>query len=101
MPGNGGPGAGGPGAGGPGRGAPDLQAAPPPPYGGPVRVTTDTPEFCETLAERIARAEQGRPNAPHQVEELAEEGHQMCASGLIRGGLVRLRRALLMLRSEK
>ena len=77
------------------------QPAPPPPSGAPVRVTSDTPEFCETLAERVARAEQARPNAPRQVEELAEEGHQMCTTGLIRGGLVRLRRALLMLRTDK
>jgi hypothetical protein len=77
------------------------QTAPPPPSGAPVRVTSDTPEYCETLAQRVARAEQARPNAPRQVEELAEEGHQMCNTGLIRGGLVRLRRALLMLRSEK
>jgi hypothetical protein len=77
------------------------QTAPPPPTGVDVRVTTDTPEYCDTLAERVARAEQARPNAPRQAEELAEEGHHMCASGLIRGGLVRLRRALLMLRTEK
>jgi hypothetical protein len=77
------------------------QEAPPPPASGPLRVTTDTPEYCETLAQRVARAEQARPDAPRRVEELAEEGHQMCTTGLIRGGLVRLRRALLMLRSEK
>jgi hypothetical protein len=77
------------------------QPAPPPPSAGPLRVTTDTPEYCETLAQRVARAEQARPNAPHQAEELAEEGHSMCTVGLIRGGLVRLRRALLMLRTEK
>jgi hypothetical protein len=77
------------------------QPAPPPPSAGPARVTSDTAEFCERLAERVARAEQMRPNAPRQVEELAEEGHSMCSVGLIRGGLVRLRRALLMLRSEK
>lgn len=78
-----------------------AQTAPPPPTGGPALVTTDTPEYCNTLAERIARAEHVRPNPPRQVEELAEEGHRMCATGLIRGGLVRLRRALLMLRPDK
>ena len=74
------------------------QSAPPAPAGGPALVTTDTPEYCDTLAERVARAERIRPNPPRQVEELAEEGHRMCATGLVRGGLVRLRRALLMLR---
>lgn len=76
------------------------QTAPPPPSG-PVQVTTDTVEYCAFLAARIARAQQQRPDAPRQVEELAEEGQHMCTTGLIRGGLVRLRRALLMLRSEK
>ena len=77
------------------------QTAPPPPIGGPALVTTDTPEYCETLAQRVARAEHVRPNPPRAVEELAEEGHRMCTTGLIRGGLVRLRRALLMLRTDK
>ena len=77
------------------------QPAPPPPSAGPAWVTSDTREFCERLAERVARAEQARPDPPRQVEELAEEGHSMCAVGLIRGGLVRLRRALMMLRSDK
>jgi hypothetical protein len=77
------------------------QTAPPPPSAPEVRVTTDTPEYCNTLAERVARDELARPNAPRQVEELAEEGHHMCATGLIRGGLLRLRRAWLMLRTDK
>lgn len=77
------------------------QTAPPPPVPGAPWVTTDTPEYCQMLAERIARAEQARPNAPRQIEELAEEGHRMCATGRIRGGLRRLRRALLMLRTDR
>jgi hypothetical protein len=77
------------------------QTAPPPPTTGEVRVTTDTPEYCEKLAERVARDEKARPDAPRQAEELAAEGHHMCDSGLIRGGLVRLRRAWLMLRTDK
>jgi hypothetical protein len=72
-------------------------AAPP----APMRVTTDTTEYCDTLASRVAQAEQAKPRTPPQVEELAEEGHHMCAAGLIRGGLVRLRRALMLLRAEK
>jgi len=69
--------------------------------GGEIRVTTDTPEYCETLAERVARNEKARADVPPQAVELAEEGHHMCDRGLIRGGLVRLRRAWLMLRSDK
>lgn len=67
----------------------------------PMRVTTDTPEYCDRLADRVAQVEHDRPQTPPQVEELAAEGHHMCAAGLIRGGLVRLRRALMMLGDEK
>ncbi len=69
--------------------------------GSEIRVTTDTPEYCETLAERVARDERARRDVPEQAAQLAEEGHHMCAQGLIRGGLVRLRRAWVMLRREK
>jgi hypothetical protein len=69
--------------------------------GNEARVTTDTPEYCESLAERVHRAEVARPNAMKQADELAEEGHHMCATGLIHGGLQRLRRAWLMLRRDK
>lgn len=73
----------------------------PPPPSGPLRVTSDTAEYCENLAHRIEQAERSRSDTPPQVEELATEGHQMCITGLIRSGLVRLRRALFLLRSEK
>jgi hypothetical protein len=77
------------------------QSAPPPPSSaGPMRVTTDTPEYCETLADRVQRAQHIRPSAEPEAEELAEEGHSMCHAGLIRGGLVRLRRALMLLRQQ-
>jgi hypothetical protein len=102
APGGGGRGIAAPLGGGPaGFGGERGSAEAPPAPTGPLRVTTDTPEFCDRLADRVARAEQARPNAPRQVEELAEEGHQMCTTGLIRGGLVRLRRALMMLYSDK
>lgn len=63
----------------------------------PMQVTTDTPQYCDHLAGRVAQARLQHPNAVPEVQSLAEEGRQMCNSGLIRGGLVRLRRALLLL----
>jgi hypothetical protein len=78
----------------------DSQAAPPAPTV-PMRVTTDTPEYCDRLADRVAEAEHSQPKAPPQAEELAAEGHHMCAIGLIRGGLARLRRALVMLQPDQ
>ncbi len=90
-------------------GATALSQTPPPPpsppatatSAGDARVTTDTAEYCDALAERVIRAEKGSPDAAREAGQLAEEGHHMCAAGLIRGGLVRLRRALLMLRTDK
>lgn len=70
---------------------------------GPIRVTTDTPEYCEILSQRVVHAERAPSATPAargkraEVEELVAEGHQMCATGLIRGGLVRLRRAWMLL----
>lgn len=70
----------------------------------PMRVTTDTAEYCEALANRVEHARQLRPvraEALDQVRLLVSEGHQMCAEGLIRSGLVRLRRAWMILRADQ
>lgn len=73
----------------------------------PMRVTTDTPEYCEQLTQRVTRAQRNRSAAPGadsqrtEVEELLEQGHQMCTTGLVRGGLVRLRRAWMLLRADE
>ena len=93
-------------------------APPSPGVGAPIRVTTDTPEYCEQLSQRVMHAEHllraiapasssvqppaiARLDRRSEVEELAAEGHDMCATGLIRGGLLRLRRAWMLLRAEK
>lgn len=77
-------------------------AAPAPPAGatGPMRVTTDTPEYCVELSERVTHAERTpAPQHSPEVDQLAAEGQHMCAIGLIRGGLLRLRRAWMLLRA--
>ena len=76
------------------------QPATPPPAG-PMRVTTDTLEYCDSLAERVEQARHARSRTTPEVEELAQEGHHMCGAGLIRSGLSRLRRALFLLRVEQ
>lgn len=91
------------------RGQPASPPGPPAGATGPMRVTTDTPEYCVELSERVIHAERAAPAAgamtapapPHQteVDQLAAEGQHMCAVGLIRGGLLRLRRALMLLRA--
>lgn len=67
----------------------------------PLTVTTDTPQYCDDLAHRIATERRAHPTPQPEVQQLAEEGQQMCDNGLIRGGLIRLRRALLILEGRK
>ncbi len=79
-----------------------MTQEPPTAQQGALTVTTDTTAYCDDLADRIAAEQRAHPAAAvPEVRALAEEGQHMCDSGLIRGGLTRLRRALLMLESQK
>jgi hypothetical protein len=58
-------------------------------------VTSDTPEYCGVLMDRITgitRATAEPP--PTEAAALSEEGERMCVHGQTRGGILRLRRAL-------
>jgi len=57
------------------------------------QVTTDTPEYCLHLLQRLRQIEQTRP-APKDVSYLSDEGKLMCDHGQIRAGITRLRRAM-------
>jgi hypothetical protein len=62
-------------------------------------VTSDTPEYCGVLMNRITgitRATAVPP--PTEVAVLSEEGERMCVHGQTRGGILRLRRALEIMR---
>ena len=64
----------------------------------PAVVTTDSPAYCQTLFERIRQAIQAATTPPPvEVASLSTEGNRMCNDGLMRGGILRLRRALLIL----
>ena len=64
----------------------------------PAVVTTDTPEDCQKLFVRISEAIQAATAPPPlEVASLSTEGERMCNDGLTRGGILRLRRALLIL----
>jgi hypothetical protein len=63
----------------------------------PMRVTTDTPEYCQELSGEVQHAEDARMDTPPEAQFLAEEGRRMCERGLLRGGIARLRRALIIL----
>jgi hypothetical protein len=57
------------------------------------QVTTDTPEYCLHLLQRLRQIEQSRP-PPKDVAYLSDEGKMMCDHGQIRAGITRLRRAM-------
>ncbi len=61
------------------------------------RMTTHNAEYCETLAARLAAAPTPIGDAPR---ELGEEGRRLCASGHVRTGIAKLRRALRATRAE-
>ena len=55
------------------------------------RITTDTAEYCGSLAARLA----GMPAARHEPSRsLAAEGVQLCGQGHVRTGIAKLRRAV-------
>ena len=56
-------------------------------------LTTDTPAYCAQLARQVA----DRHSTLSEVQHLLSEGRDLCDSGQIRGGIRRLRRALVML----
>jgi len=68
----------------------------------PDPVITDTADYCtelRLLVDDMVREAVPPPRA--EVEFLSEEGRFMCEHGLIRGGITRLRRALMMLREAQ
>jgi len=66
-------------------------------------VTSDSPEYCGVLMDRIstmARAAAMPP--PTEAAALSEAGEWMCVHGQTRGGILRLRRALaIMMHGEE
>jgi hypothetical protein len=63
-------------------------------------VTSDTPEYCGTLMERITVLSKASTMPPPvSVAVLSEEGERMCVHGQTRGGILRLRRALAIMRN--
>jgi len=61
-------------------------------------VTSDTPEYCLHLLDQVSelvRVAETPP--PQEVTSLSAEGQRMCDQGQTRGGILRLRRALLLM----
>ena len=62
----------------------------------PVAVTTDTPEYCERMTERVATC----PDLTAEMHRLLDEGRHLCERGEVRGGIMRLRRAMLLVQAR-
>jgi hypothetical protein len=64
----------------------------------PTPLTTESAEYCLQLQSLVGEALQ-KINAPPppEVRNLSDEGGRMCRQGKLRGGIIRLRHALMML----
>ncbi len=60
-------------------------------------ITSDSAPYCRALCEAI----DARGRLPREVSELRTQGEAMCRHGQVRGGLARLRRALLVLQDAR
>lgn len=66
-----------------------------------ARLTTDTVEYCTQLADMLGsmtKADAARP--PPEVRTLSKEGARMCDEGQVRGGILRLRQAVTIMRQR-
>jgi hypothetical protein len=64
----------------------------------PTRVLTDTPAYClqlQLMIEDVLR--QATTPPPWGVAMLAADGERLCEQGQVHGGVIRLRRALVLL----
>jgi hypothetical protein len=65
---------------------------------GPMVITSDTPEYCLQLLDRVSELVRlAAEPVPREVTDLTTEGHRMCAHGQTRSGIMRLRSALMIM----
>ncbi len=62
----------------------------------PVRVMSDTAEYCTQLEQRIGAL----PARSAEVRRLVSTGHRLCDHGQVRRGVSYMRRALIMQRGD-
>ncbi len=58
-----------------------------------MTITSDTPEWCMALADRMG----AQGDMPPHARALWSSGRELCEHGHVRSGLARLRHAMLML----
>ena len=67
----------------------------------PMEVTSDTPEYCMHLLDRVSELVRlATIPVPREVTDLTTEGHRMCVHGQTRGGIMRLRSALMIMEKD-
>ena len=66
------------------------------PDAGAMIVTSDSSAYCHTLSGAI----EAHGALPREVRDLKMEGDGLCSGGHVRGGIARLRRALLVLHKD-
>ncbi len=67
----------------------------------PFVVTTDTQRYCRQLLERVTElVRMSAAPVPTEVASLSVEGRQLCDEGQVRGGVIRLRRAVMVMTNE-
>ncbi len=64
----------------------------------PAVVTTDTPAYCRELSEKLAELIRIAPRPPEdEVLSMGTDGRHLCQTGQVRGGILRLRRSVLVM----
>jgi hypothetical protein len=67
----------------------------------PMEITTDTPEYCQKLLNRISELVRlASSPVPHEASDLTTEGRRMCDHGQTRSGIMRLRSALMIMEKD-
>jgi hypothetical protein len=78
-----------------------AMAQPYPAYRPPPHLTTASAQYCDHLRGELARAQDHGAPMPPEAQLLAMEGNRMCDRGHYLGGVVRLRRALAIMRDTR
>lgn len=74
---------------------------PRPAHSPPVVVTSDTEAFCQHLSAKLRDLVRVAPRPPEaEVLTLGAEGRHLCQVGEVRGGILRLRRGVMLMMHE-
>ena len=62
-----------------------------------MEVTTDTPAYCRRLSDQVSERVRAMKTPPPEIIHLSGEGERLCGEGQVRGGILRLRRAWVLM----